>query len=56
MIVSLIKLRARNRGKQFCRQTVMNILKNQFYFGAIVYDELSIKNHHKSLIILPNSI
>lgn len=42
---------ATNRGKYFSRQAIMNILKNQFYFGIINYSELTLENHHIAIIL-----
>lgn len=39
-----------NRGKQFSRQAVMNILRNRFYFGELNYAQKSNKNHHEAII------
>ena len=39
-----------NRGNQFSRQALRNILKNRYYFGESKYNELVMVNDHTRII------
>lgn len=39
-----------NTGKPFNRQSIMNILKNRFYFGELHYSNKIIENHHQQIL------
>lgn len=41
---------ATNRGNDFRRQSVRNILKNRYYFGESKYNELVMVNDHTRII------